>query len=112
MKSEDAGECGREKGKLIRHHGMEAETKTGRHPSVKIENQRYNIAMSKKNELFVEQRPDRRYNVVKPNAQRPSAVTNTQKEAIERSKAMNPDAAIHVERVRNVGPGRDKWRRP
>lgn len=64
------------------------------------------------NEYFIEQRPDRRYNVAKPNAERPSAVTNTQREAIDRAKEMNPEATIHVERVRDVGPGRDKWRKP
>jgi hypothetical protein len=61
--------------------------------------------------LFVEQRPDGRYNVLKPNAERASAVTDTQAEAIARAKQMNPGAAIHVERVRDVGPGRDKWRK-
>jgi hypothetical protein len=61
--------------------------------------------------LFVEQRSDGRYNVLKPNAERASAVTDTQAEAIARAKQMNPGAAIHVERVRDVGPGRDKWRK-
>jgi hypothetical protein len=32
--------------------------------------------------------------------------------AIEKARKLEPDAAIHVERVRNVeGGGRDKWRR-
>jgi hypothetical protein len=61
--------------------------------------------------LFIEQRPDGRYNVSKPNADRPSAVTNTQAEGIARAKELNPDAAIHVERVKDIGPGRDKWRK-
>jgi hypothetical protein len=55
--------------------------------------------------FYIEQRDDRRYNVTKPNAVRPSAVTDTQAEAIARAKQINPDAAI------NVGPGRDKWRK-
>jgi uncharacterized protein YggE len=63
------------------------------------------------NRLFIEQHPDGRYNVSKPNAERASAVTETQAEAIARAKQLNPDAAIHVERVRNIDPGRDKWRR-
>jgi len=61
--------------------------------------------------LFIEQRADGRYNVSKPNADRPSAVTDTQAEGIARAKQLNPNAAIHVERVREVGPGRDKWRK-
>jgi len=61
--------------------------------------------------LFVEQRPDGRYNVSKPNADRASAVTDTQAEAIARARELNPNAAIHVERVRDIGPGRDKWRK-
>ena len=64
------------------------------------------------NEYFIEQRDDKKYKVLKPGADRASAVTNTQKEAIERARELNPDATIHVERVRKVGPGRDKWRNP
>ena len=62
-------------------------------------------------EFFIEKRPDGRYNVSKPNASRASAVTNTQGSAIDRAREMNPDATRHIERVRNVGPGRDKWRK-
>jgi hypothetical protein len=63
-------------------------------------------------EFFIEQRDDGKYKVLKPDAGRASAVTDTQREAIERARELDPDAAIHVERVRNVGPGRDKWRKP
>ena len=63
------------------------------------------------NTFFIEQREDGRYNISKPDAARPSAVTDTQAEGIARAKEMDPNAAIHVERVRQVGPGRDKWRR-
>lgn len=36
-----------------------------------------------------------------------------QPEAIELAKEMNPEATIHVERVRNTEGGqRDKWRSP
>ncbi len=62
-------------------------------------------------QFFIEQREDGRYNVSKPNAGKPSAVTATQAEGIARAKELNPKAAIHVERVRNIGPGRDKWRK-
>jgi hypothetical protein len=60
--------------------------------------------------LFVERRDDGQYRVLKPNAQRASAVAPTQAEAVARAKELNPTAAVHIERVRNVGPGRDKWR--
>lgn len=62
--------------------------------------------------LFVERKSDGTYKVSKPNAERASAVKPTQAEAIARARELNPDAAIHVERVRNVGPGPDKWRKP
>lgn len=61
--------------------------------------------------FFIERRDDGKYKVLKPNADRASAVEDTQREAIDRAKQLNPDAARHVERVRNVGPGRDKWRK-
>ena len=67
--------------------------------------------MANKDEYFIEQRDDGKYKVSKPNADRASAVEDTQKAAIERAKEMNPDATVHVERVRKVGPGRDKWRK-
>jgi len=65
----------------------------------------------RKNELFVTRREDGRYNVLRPDAQRASAVTDTQREAIERAKQIEPDAAIHVQRVRSVPPGPDKFRK-
>ena len=65
------------------------------------------------NSLFVERRPGGDYAVRKPNAERASAVTPTQAEAIERAKELNPDAAVHVERVRNTNVGKpDQWRKP
>jgi len=67
--------------------------------------------MTKKDEYFIEQRDDGKYKVSKPNADRASAVEDTQKAAIERAREMNPNATLHVERVRKVGPGRDKWRK-
>lgn len=65
------------------------------------------------NNLFVERRPQGDYAVRKPNSDRASAVTPTQAEAIDRARQLNPDAAIHVERVRNTTGGNpDKWRKP
>lgn len=63
-----------------------------------------------KDEFFIERRDDSKYKVLKPNAERASAVADTQKAAIERAKEINPDATRHIERVRHVGPGPDKWR--
>ena len=62
------------------------------------------------NELFVTRRPDGRYNVLRPNAERASAVTDTQREAIDRAKEIEPDAAVHIQRVRSNPPGPDKFR--
>lgn len=65
------------------------------------------------NNLFVERRPEGDYAVRKPNSERASAVAPTQAKAIERAKELNPNAAVHVERVRNTTAGNpDKWRKP
>jgi hypothetical protein len=61
--------------------------------------------------FFVEQREDKRYNVTEKGVKTPFAVTSTQAKGIDAAKGKDPDAAIHVERVRDVGPGRDKWRK-
>lgn len=64
------------------------------------------------NAVYIERREDGEYAVRKPGSERASAILPTQDEAIKRARRMHPDAAIHVERVRdtNVG-GRDKWRK-
>jgi hypothetical protein len=65
------------------------------------------------NNLYIERRPGGDYAVRKPDADRASAVESTQAKAIERAKGINPNAAIHVERVRNTDVGKpDKWRKP
>lgn len=61
--------------------------------------------------FFVEQRDDKRYNVTEKGVKTPFAVTRTQARGIDAAKAKDPNAAIHVERVREIGPGRDKWRK-
>jgi hypothetical protein len=65
-----------------------------------------------KNELYIERREQGDYAVRRPGSEKASAVRPTQARAIERAREINPDAAIHVERVRDtyVG-GRDKWRK-
>lgn len=66
-----------------------------------------------KKEIYVERRPEGDYAVRKPGSERASAVAPTQAEAIERAKQIDPDAAVHVERVRNTSEGHpDKWRNP
>jgi uncharacterized protein YggE len=62
-------------------------------------------------EYFIERSDDGKFKVLKPNAARASAVADTQQEAIQKAKQLNPYATLHVERVRKVGPGRDKWRK-
>jgi hypothetical protein len=63
--------------------------------------------------FFIERQPDGRYAVKRPNAERASRVYKTQADAIEGARRMDPDAAIHVERVRNTNVGSpDKWRKP
>jgi Uncharacterized protein conserved in bacteria (DUF2188) len=66
--------------------------------------------MTKRNDFYIEQ-DDGQYKVSRANAARASAVTDTQKEAIARAREIDPNAAVHVERVRDIGPGRDKWRK-
>lgn len=63
------------------------------------------------NEFFIERREDGSYRALKPGADRASAVAPTQAETISKAKELDPNATIHIERVRNVGPGPDKWRK-
>ena len=61
--------------------------------------------------LFIEQHKDG-YAILRGGVKEPLAVEPTQDAAIEKARKLESDAAIHVERVRNVeGGGRDKWRR-
>ena len=67
--------------------------------------------MSNKN-LYIERRSDGEYAVRRPNSERASAIESTQEKAIERARQIEPNAALHVERVRNTDVGhRDKWRK-
>jgi hypothetical protein len=66
-----------------------------------------------KKELYVEQREEGDYAIRRPGSERASDVRGTQSEAIDRAREIDPNAAIHVERVRDTNRGsRDKWRRP
>ena len=65
-----------------------------------------------KAELYIERREHGDYAVRKPGSERASAILPTQSKAIERAREMNPDAAVHVERVRDTSVGgRDRWRK-
>jgi uncharacterized protein YdaT len=64
-------------------------------------------------QLYIERRDDGEYAVRRGGAKRASTIEDTQSEAIERARRMDPGAPIHVERVRNTNVGsRDKWRNP
>ena len=61
--------------------------------------------------VYVEQRADGDFAVRKEGSKRASAVKPTQGEAIARAKELAPSGEIHVERVRKLGDGRDKFRK-
>ena len=53
--------------------------------------------MAKKpNEIYVERRPDGDYSVTRPNAERASAITQTQAQAIERAGEIAPELLSNV----------------
>lgn len=64
--------------------------------------------------LFIEQRErEGDYVIRRPGADRASGREDTQADAIDRAREIDPNAAILVERVRNTNRGgRDKWRKP
>lgn len=62
-------------------------------------------------EYFIEPKQGGGFKVLKPGASRARAVTRTQGEAIAEAKRLNPNATIHVARVRDIGPGPDKFRK-
>ena len=69
--------------------------------------------MAEKKELYVERLPQGDYAVRRPNSKKASTVKDTQAEAIESARQLEPAAAIHVERVRHTSKGKpDKWRKP
>jgi hypothetical protein len=62
--------------------------------------------------FYIERRAEGDYAVRWPGSDRASAVETTQADAIGRAREMNPDAAIHVERLRHTDNGSpDKWRK-
>ena len=64
-------------------------------------------------ELYVERRREGDYAVRRPDAKKASDVQDTQAQAIDSARKLEPNAAIHVERVRHTSRGKpDKWRKP
>ena len=80
---------------------------------MKTVNYKISDTMTKrKNEFFIEKRPEGNYAIERPDAKRASDILPTQGEAIQKAKRMDPNAEIHVERVRDTkAGGRDKWRK-
>jgi hypothetical protein len=69
--------------------------------------------MANNNQWYIERNDQGKYTATKGGADRASTVKDTQAEAIERAREIDPDAHINVERVRDTDKGsRDKWRRP
>lgn len=67
--------------------------------------------MAKGKHYFVEQTDDGRYAVRPKGSSRASEILDTQREAINRVKKLNPNDRPDVERVRDTkAGGRDKWR--
>ena len=62
------------------------------------------------NNIYIERRDDGKYAVKREGAERASAITDTQKEAIERAKVISPDTRPDVERVRDTQIGRASCR--
>ena len=61
--------------------------------------------------LYIEPREQGDYAVRREDSKRASATAPTQKAAIARARELEPDAEIHVARVRGVGDGPDKFRK-
>lgn len=67
----------------------------------------------KKDQLFVERRPQGDCAVRRGRSDRASAVEPTQVKAIERAREINRNVEPLVERVRHTSVGNpDKWRKP
>lgn len=67
--------------------------------------------MSTGKHYFIEQSEDGKYAVRAKDSDHASGLFDTQQEAIEYAKQLNPEDHPNVERVRNVATGgRDQWR--
>jgi uncharacterized protein YdaT len=62
--------------------------------------------------IYVEKRDEGDYAVRRAGSERASDVLPTQREAIERARALSPGSHPHIERVRHTTGGKpDKWRK-
>jgi hypothetical protein len=61
--------------------------------------------------IFIEPRPAGGFGAKHDGCKRAVITADTQGEVIQETKAKYPDAEIHVARVRDVGPGPDKFRK-
>ena len=64
-----------------------------------------------KDKIFIEPRPNGGFGAKHEGGKRAVIVEQRQGDVIQQTKAKYPDAAIHVARVRDVGPGPDKFRK-
>ena len=64
-----------------------------------------------KDKIFIEHRPSGGFGAKHEGGARSVITAQTQREVIEQTKAKYPEAAVHVARVREVGPGPDKFRK-
>jgi hypothetical protein len=68
--------------------------------------------MKERSGYFIEKRAQGDFAIRKGNSQRASATAPTQAGAIARARELDPNAPLHVERVRKVAGGSpDKWRK-
>ena len=64
-----------------------------------------------KDKIFIEPRPDGGFGAKHEGGKRAVIAADTQREVIRETKAKYPDATRHIARVRNIGPGPDKFRK-
>lgn len=68
--------------------------------------------MARNSKAFYIEPNDDGYKITRGGASRASGTAATQKQAIDKAKALDPNAAIHVARVRHVSGGEpDKFRK-
>lgn len=64
-----------------------------------------------KDKIFVEPRPEGGFGAKHEGGKRSVVTGETQREVVQETKAKYPDATVQAARVRNAGPGPDKFRK-
>lgn len=64
-----------------------------------------------KDKIFIEPRPNGGFGAKHEGGKRVVVSAETQRQVIQETKAKYPDSVVHVARVRDVGPGPDKFRK-